>query len=241
MTKKIDSKEYNIKKDFYDVLSNYPQVNDLIKYLEAKSNILLFGGSVRDYDENRFSIIPRDFDVVVDDLDENLEEIILMFGLAPQKNKFDGYKIRMNNLKIDIWKIQDTWAFKHNKVVYNSKKDLNKTVFLNIDSIFYDLNEDKLIDERFVDIEKTDMIDIVLTSNPFPELNLMRAFRFKYKYKLIFSNRLNEYLMNWIKNFENECEAINNLRKIELNRYNKSIIDWDKELKELKELKEFIN
>lgn len=235
MTKKLDSKEYNIKKDFYDVLSNYPQVKDLIKYLEAKSNILLFGGSVRDYDENRFSIIPRDFDVVVDDLDGNLEEIILMFGLAPQKNKFDGYKIRMNNLKIDIWKIQDTWAFKHNKVVYNSKKDLNKTVFLNIDSIFYDLNEDKLIDERFVDREKTGMIDIVLTSNPFPELNLMRAFRFKYKYKLIFSNRLNEYLMNWMKNFENECEAINNLRKTELNRYNKSIIDWDKELKELKE------
>lgn len=228
--KKIDLKDYNIKKDFYDVLSEHPQIEDLINYLEAKSNILLFGGSVRDYGENRFSIIPRDFDMVVADLDENLEEIILMFGLVPQKNKFDGYKIRVNNLKIDIWKIQDTWAFKHNEVVYNSKKDLNKTVFLNIDSIFYDLNEDKLIDERFIDREEINMIDIVLSSNPYPELNLMRAFRFKYKYKLTFSNRLNEYLMNWMKNFDNEYEAINNLRKTELNRYNKSIIDWDKEL-----------
>lgn len=218
-----------IRNDFYDVLSNRPTARNLIRNLEQKSNLLMFGGCIRDYYEHQFYYIPRDFDIVITDLDQELESFLQKFNFNYKRNKFGGYKIIVDDLQFDMWEIENTWAFKENIVEYKRFLDLNKTVFLNIDSIFYDLNKGLLFDEGFSNAMTTSEIDIVLTPNPYPELNIARAFRYKYKYNLKFSNQLQGYLNKWINNFEDKLYAINYLKDIEIKRYKTSIIDWNYE------------
>lgn len=218
-----------IKIDFYDVLSDRPNALNLIRELEQKSNLLLFGGCIREYYENNFKNIPRDFDIVITGLEQDLNSVFQEFNIPYKKNKFGGYKILVDNLQFDMWEIQNTWAFKGKKVQYHMPIDLAKTVFLNIDSILYDLNRELLFDVGFSNAISSKEIDIVLFPNPYPELNLTRAFRYKYKYNLQFSNQLQSYLDNWLNKFDNKLNAINHLKNIELKRYKNSIIDWSYE------------
>lgn len=220
-----------IRKSFYDVLSIRPTALKFIKELEQKSNLLLFGGCIRDYYDNKFENIPRDFDIVLSNLEQDLDSLLQNFNLIYERNKFGGYKIKIDDLEFDIWEIQNTWAFKEKKVHYKELLDLNKTVFLNVDSIFYDLNRGLLFDQGFSNAITSRIIDIILTSNPYPELNLARALRYKYKYNLQFSQQLQNYFDKWLENFDNKVYGINYLKDIEIKRYKSSIIDWANELK----------
>ncbi|WML44337.1 hypothetical protein [Neobacillus sp. PS3-40] len=219
-----------IKNSFYDVLSIRPTAYTFIRYLEQKSNLLLFGGCIREYYDNKFTIIPRDFDIVLSDLEHDLDFLFQKFNCIYKQNKFGGYKVKLDDLQFDIWEIQNTWAFKEKKVHFQKLLDLNKTVFLNIDGVFYDLNRGLLFDDGFSNAISTREIDIVLTANPYPELNLARAFRYKYKYNLQFSHQLQYYFDKWLDNFENKIYGINYLKDIEMKRYKSSIIDWNYEI-----------
>lgn len=39
-------------------------------------------------------------------------------------NRFGGYKISFNDINVDIWRIENTWAFKNQKI--NNKKSQKK-------------------------------------------------------------------------------------------------------------------
>ncbi|WP_431808569.1 hypothetical protein [Lysinibacillus sphaericus] len=219
-----------IRNDFYDVLSIRPTAHAFIGKLEQESNLLLFGGCIRDYYDNKFKNIPRDFDIVLSDLRQDLDSLLQNSNLVYERNKFGGYKVKLDDLEFDIWEIHNTWAFKEKKVHYKELLDLNKTVFLNVDSVFYDLNRGLLFDQGFSNAITSRIIDIVLTSNPYPELNLARALRYKYKYNLQFSQQLQNYFDEWLGNFDNKIYGMNYLKNIEIKRYETSIIDWTYEI-----------
>jgi hypothetical protein len=216
-----------IREGFLEVLSSRPKANNFIQQLEENTELLLFGGCVRDYFEHSYKIIPRDFDIVVWNYDDfSLEKFVENFDCLYKANKFGGYKLFLEDLTFDIWEIHQTWAFKEQKVEYNSFKDLNKTVFLNIDSIFYNLNSCELYNEEFIKAFRNKELDIILDDNPFPELNLTRAFRYQTKYNMNFSEQLNKFFVNWLIEHEDPLGAINDLRSIELKRYKTSTINW---------------
>ena len=69
-----------------------------------------------------------------------------------KKNRFEGYKLFLSNLEFDVWEIEKTWAFKERKLPCCESEyieRLHETVFLNIDSTVYSLNNDKLYDLQF--------------------------------------------------------------------------------------------
>ncbi|ALZ59308.1 MULTISPECIES: hypothetical protein [Bacillus cereus group] len=220
------NKNLEIRNEFFRILSNRPNARKLISSLDENAELLLFGGCIRDYIDNRFSEVPRDFDIVINTQGLNVEEYVLGFEkISCKRNKFGGYKIAADNLKFDIWELDKTWAFKERIIECNEIADLNKTVFLNIDSIFYNLNTGDLYDEDFRNAIANNELDIVLDKNPYPELNLARAFRYKNKYNLRFSDKLNDFIANWMKDFDNKHEATDILKEIELKRYNQSTVD----------------
>lgn len=174
-------------------------LNGLLKI----SYVYLFGGGVRNYLDNHFDEF-RDLDFVIKSKNNdyiNLESYISKFSsIKYYKNRFGGYKINFNNIMFDIWNLEDTWLFKQG-LKPPTLTNLIHSVYLNMDSLLYLLNEDKFIDDcdkRYKQILGKKIIDIVNYKTPCEELNLLRALVMKKKYSFSFSPnikaRFNEYL-----------------------------------------------
>jgi hypothetical protein len=218
-----------IKKGFFNILSSRPNAKAMIESLESNSELLLFGGCIRDYMEHGFHQIPRDFDIVLSNSDQNLFELLQSINCSMKPNKFGGFKVIIDDLKFDFWHLKDTWAFKNNKVSYNNINDLNKTVFLNIDAAFYNLSNRCLYDEYFTNAINNKVLDIILTENPFPDLNITKAFKLKHKYDLGLSKQLSTYFINWVNKQESKTIALEKLKNVEIKRYKSLSINWDYE------------
>ncbi|MDL0345535.1 hypothetical protein QQO70_01220, partial [Clostridioides difficile] len=114
--------------------------------------------------------------------------------------------IRVNQIEFDIWEIENTWAFKENKVQINFgdyEKKLQDTVFLNIDSIVYNLNTQDYYNKKYENAMENKSLDVVLEENPYIELNLLRAILFKKKYNMDFSDKLSRILSDFVDNNNN--------------------------------------
>ncbi|WP_068675259.1 hypothetical protein [Oceanobacillus sp. Castelsardo] len=221
----------NLKKRFEEIFQERLEAKKLLSDLENNGELLLFGGCIRDYLDHEFEQIPRDFDIVLNDMFIDIDTILQMNKFSYRRNKFSGYKVFVDDIVFDIWDIRNTWAFKEDKLSYTEVSDLNKTVFLNIDSIFYNLNDCQLYDNGFKDALSNQELDIVLADNPFPELNLVRAFRYSEKYKLKFSTKLELFIKKLISSqYDSKSNASRTLMDIENKRYGTVQIDWDKEL-----------
>lgn len=217
----IISTEPQIRKSFESFLSNYKNSYNFIDDLEKNGlGIILFGGIIRNYYVNNFVEKPRDIDIVLHSCENfDFEEYLNFNGYSYYVNKFGGYKLELDELNIDIWPIESTWAFKENIINFESIKDLNKTVFLSTDAIFYNFTSRQLFDNGFLDSIQKKEIDIVLEKNPFPEINLAKALYLKNKLNLKFSSNLSNYFSQWLLKKENEKVAIDELNVLANKRY----------------------
>jgi len=224
---RLDFNEKDFKKDFYKLLSEYPEANNMVKLLEENCDLVLFGGAIREYIDSKFDSIPRDFDIVLrkkkDDID--LDKLLLKFNY--KKNRFDGYKIIIDSLEFDIWEIQNTWAFKENKVVCQMKdyvNELQRTVFLNIDSIVYNLNNEKLYANNYKKAMKRKTLDIILEDNPYKDLNYLRAILFRKRYNMSMSEKLIKNIVDYTKR---EKLYLEKLYEIQFSHYNDEKVTKD--------------
>ncbi|MCJ1909962.1 hypothetical protein [Planococcus ruber] len=222
----VISKEPQIREKFEGFLSNYKKIYYFIDDLEKKGiDIILFGGIVRNYYENNFSEKPRDIDIVLHScIDFDFEKYLELNNYSYYINKFGGYKLELDELNIDIWSIEKTWAFKENIITFRNLKDLNKTVFLSTDAIFYNFTSKQLFDNGFLESIQKKEIDIVLEKTPFPEINLVKAFYLKNKFNLNFSSDLSNYYSQWLSKKENKRLAIEELNLLSNKRYGCKIL-----------------
>lgn len=221
-------KDYSFSRDFSKLVEQYPKAKNLIINLQKCGELLFFGGSVREYNQNKFKTIPRDFDIVIKKYYDNINIEDAFREIPYKRNRFGGYKIKVDSLEFDIWELENTWAFKEKKIDC-SERDyslrLKDTVFLNIDSIVYNLSTDELYDDEYEKAMKNRILDIVLLDNPFLELNILRAIIFKRQYDMTFSNQLLEVLEQYVR--DNESTYLEKLYKIQIQHY--SINKLDKE------------
>lgn len=223
----------NFYNDFYEVMSNYNNAKVLMEELEKSGEVILFGGAVRDYIDNSYKKLPRDFDIVYKKKSDKIGLDKLLSKFNYKKNRFNGYKVGIDGLEFDIWDIDDTWAFKQNKIKCNKNQyveKLTETVFLNIDSIIFNINESKFDGDKYIDAIENKYLDIILEENPFLELNLLRAILYKRKYEMSLSNKLIELFRNFI---ENNSDYIDILYNIQIDHYNVEKIDKYELQKEL--------
>lgn len=174
----------------------------LFTKLSEDSGLVLFGGAVRDIVDG---IAPRDYDFVVNTKSENLEKNLS--GLPYKKNSFGGYKLVLSDCALDIWALEDTWAFRasHLKPGIANLKD---TVFLNIDSILVELKYGDVFSDGYIEALAKNTLDIVLEDNPLPSLCVLRSFVFQVKKHMKLSDNLNAYIKNWADNVTNPIAEI---------------------------------
>lgn len=176
--------------------------NEVFLFLEILSSItdvFIFSGVIRNFVINKkYSI--RDLDIVLNNNKEEVDFFLKVFNYT--KNSFGGYKVHINDLKIDIWFIDDTWAIKNNKVksplLFNSY-NLPNTAFFNFSSIIFNFNNKSFISsQNFINFINKREIDLVLEENPYPELCIVNTLYYKKRFNLEISERLKEY---YIKQF----------------------------------------
>jgi len=191
----------------------YMHFSSFIENVNSKSEIILFGGTVRDIYIDK---IPRDFDIVVNTTDQNLEKIIN--GYRNEKNRFGGYKINIDGFDIDIWNLANTWAFK-NRFFKSSFRNLVKTVFFNADSIAINISNNQIYENGFIEAFNKKELKILFEQNPYPELCVLRALVFIEKYSFNLSEDLIKYIKKWVTN---ETDPIIKLEYVKNTHYKNS-------------------
>lgn len=217
-------KDYcKLSEDFYKLISQYPDANSLINQLGKYGELLLFGGAVREYNDSGFENMPRDFDIVISKNDNNINLDAVLQDFHYKKNRFNGYKLNVNGIEFDIWELENTWAFKENKINCSQneyKYRLQDTVFLNIDSVVYNLTEREMFNEKYENAMRNKEIDIVLEENPYKELNMVRAIAFKNKYDMEFSDRLKKVIKSFVDENDDCIDyCIDRLYEVQYNHY----------------------
>jgi hypothetical protein len=202
-----------IKTEIFNLLRDYPHSLSFIKDLSEIGELLFFGGSIRDYYlYNEYRNMPRDFDIAIklNPKNEALFESIVE-NQYYRKNRFGGYKVKIENIEFDLWKLENTWAFKEKKLLAE-ERNLAKSVFLSVDGIVYNFNHDTLYDDDLRWSMENKLINIVLKDNPQKELNLLRALVFKKKYNYEFSSELKEEYKKSIDLYKDFYEKLHKLQ-----------------------------
>lgn len=229
-----------LNEDFYKLISKYPDANKLIHKLSQYGELLLFGGAIREYNDNGFKNMPRDFDIVINKKDNNVNFDTVLEGFHYKKNRFDGYKLNVSGIEFDIWELENTWAFRENKINCSKneyKYRLQDTVFLNMDSLVYNLTEGKIFSEKYDSAINSKEIDIVLEDNPYKELNIVRAIELKNKYDMEFSKKLKNIIKLFIdENDDRVSYCVNKLYKVQYNHYLQYKVNKKTIKKELNEI-----
>lgn len=160
----------------------------------AIPDTVVFGGMVRDFHFDLPSNFQSDIDLVCMASSSDVERLIRDFD--PVKNKFGGFRLLAGKQPVDIWALDQTWAFKQGLAQANGISDLCATTFFNVDAAYVSLRDWSVnrspIFEEAID---TDVLDVNLEHNPSPSKATQRAISLSVKLGLDLSLRLQRYVL----------------------------------------------
>lgn len=219
----------NVKSFLTSLKAQDESAYDLINKLANVGEVYFFGGMVRDISLNKKV---RDLDLVIK-AEKPLDIVLQELRVKTIKNIFNGHKTSTEKFKVDLWHIDDTWAFKNSKLKPNFE-NLPKTAFLNANSVAFCLNDSKISDNGFMDfyLRRGAKISINFKKNPDEVLCAIRAIHLKNKLQAELNDDLKDYITSIIK--RNDYKLINYL-----SRYLKRYPNDDTCTKDLKDIKSF--
>lgn len=179
----------------------------------------LFGGAIRDI---MLDVPPNDLDIVVHKMTPELAKYLQKFPY--KENYFGGYKIQTKEFEMDVWSLEEHWAFQKGHVCNDpvSFDNLPKTTFLNINAVAAELNLVSLnidiVENGFFDCIKNKQLDINLEKTKNIQYSLFRAFRFFHQFNFSLSLRLR-------KHFQNHGICVDAYLKYQMKNFGKIIYD----------------
>lgn len=210
-----------------EYLTKHYPARILFERLGELGDVYLIGGVLREIKDNGKILSLRDVDIILNtEREKEYEDFLKEY--APEINRFGGYKIQCQDLIVDIWLLRQTWAYSAN-IIKCDRKDylrlLPKTVFLNMDSIVYDMRNDRWYDTEYRKAMETKILDVVLEDNPFIELNIVRSFVLKKRYEMDFSDKLKCVIKKYVYSYaKREIDVAQKLYETQNVRYKKSIL-----------------
>jgi hypothetical protein len=171
----------------------------VIKALQPLGPIAVFGGMLRDLAASGPASFSSDIDLVISttrrrELDSSLA------AFSPKRTRYGGFRISTGGWTIDIWILEDTWAFRTGLVPNPSFQRLTQTTFFNWDAIVFELDTEQLwVSDDYFATLKNRILDINLEPNANPTGNVVRALR-----SLMFENvrlgpRLAKYIIRYVR------------------------------------------
>jgi hypothetical protein len=186
----------------------YPHLYSVLEDIRNNNYpAFLCGGAVRDMLLCNNSI-PRDLDIILGYVSrEQLETLFLDY--IKGETSLGGLKLQVKDWSIDMWAIQDTWAFKGRGAPEKGFSDYPKITFLNIDAIAVQLFSKKrrkreIYSKGFFEAIAERTIELNFEENPAPAECIVRALRIAYKFKFVIGPRLARYMISYTNQMEIE-------------------------------------
>lgn len=226
--------DLNIKKEFYSHFQNQMTKENIMPFfyeIFVHGTAYIVGGYFRDFINKKES---RDIDIIVDIKNELLLESIEKQKFKYKINRHGGIKLHYNSIEIDIWNIENNWAFKNNLVKLNEDDKVNsiaKGCFYNYDALVINLHNFSYslrYYNEFVVSKKLNILQersIYKNLNPTTEANILRAFYLKDNFDISFSDNTFDYLTKKIGSLHDKHGEIFFNRLLEIKdkypKYNK--------------------
>lgn len=181
----------------------------LMDELAKQTHVYIFSGVIKNFLLGFLE--HRDLDLVVCHSHKLQFHIgkLLSLGLSEiKRNKFNGVKLVLDNMEVDIWRIEDTMGIVDMQLL-STPENLLKTCFFNFSSIVYDYNDSRFIyGEDFCKFLLTRELDVVYEENPFTESCIVSTFYYAEKYELSISKKL----CDWIRTHYEEGMCFKNVQ-----------------------------
>ena len=154
-----------------------PEVSRVVAFLSDLGRVAVFGGAVRDLALHGTAARPADIDLVVEgDSDRQLSRFLAPY--APARNRFGGFRFKVERWSFDVWRVEDTWAVREGLVKARRLDDLVQTTFFDWDALLYVERSGTIAAlPDYFDRLASSVIDINLRENPNPLGNLIRTLR----------------------------------------------------------------
>ena len=184
-----------------DSKRHYPHLYSVLEDIRNNNYpAFLCGGAVRDMLLCNNSI-PRDLDIILGYVSR--EQLATLFpDHIKGETSLGGLKLQVKDWSIDMWPIQDTWAFKEGKVTGKGFSDYPKITFLNIDAIAIQLfskrrQKREIYSKGFFEAIAERTIELNFEENPAPAECIVRALRIAKKFKFVIGPRLARYMISY--------------------------------------------
>lgn len=160
------------------------------------------GGYVRDLLNNTQS---RDVDIIIDLPKDKFERIINTYCTNYSINRHGGIKIHIGDYSVDMWRIDDNWAFKNELINYNENNVLESIAagcFYDYDALVVNMLSGGYNIHYYTDCIRNKQLAILRQNpnysnlNPTVEANILRAFYLKKTQNLEFSSSVSNYIIN---------------------------------------------
>jgi len=199
----MNIEEQNIKKTFeshFRLKMDEEKMMPFFYEIFVWGTAYVVGGFFRDFLSSKDS---RDIDIIVDISNSQLIEIIEKSSFSYNTNRQGGIKIKLQKLELDIWSIENNWAFKNNLVKLNEDDKLHsiaKGCFYNYDALVINLHNFSYNLRYYKDFIKNNQLKILQERsiyknlNPSIDANILRAFYIRHKFKSSFSDNTAHYI-----------------------------------------------
>lgn len=203
--KLIEASKFN----FYDYLmrTEDEKVMQSIIKLSEKTRVFIFSGVIRNFflgEKNN-----RDIDIV---LEKEVDIESIFKNSSIRRNSFGGFKITCGKSIIDMWYLENTWAFKNEPATtlnFHLEDKVPGTAFFNFSSIVYSFNDKRfLISNEFAKFLLDEEIDVVYKKNPNYKLCVVNTFYYSDKYKLNIKDELKNYIVSLYNDHDHDYESV---------------------------------
>lgn len=191
-----------------DSKQHYPHLYRVLEDIRNNGHpAFLCGGAVRNFLLCNNSV-PRDLDIILGYISRERLETLFPDHIKGQTS-LGGLKLQVKDWSIDMWPLQDTWAFREGMVKGNGFSDYPKTVFLNIDAIAIQLfsrrrQKREIYSKGFFEAITERTIKLNFEENPTPAECIIRALRIASEFSFVIGPRLARYMISYTNQMEIE-------------------------------------
>lgn len=176
--------------------------NVILPALEGVGAVALIGGAVRDVARGGVAAFKSDLDFVVRGSSASTFDR-LMTSLAARPNRFGGYGLRFNRWRVDVWRLETTWAHSAGHCQVADFGDLIHSTFFDWDAAVFELATGKLhLADDYLGKLARGVLDLNLRANPNYQGALVRALRRGAMWNVYYGERLSSFALEMLDHWE---------------------------------------
>jgi hypothetical protein len=165
----------------------------------VSDSAFFFGGFMRELLLHGGVVQPRDIDIVVSGAASEI--LYSQFkDYVERRTRFGGLSLRVDGWRIDLWPLEETWAFRSGLCGTPAFSRLPSTTFLNLEAIVVEVatrpgRERNLYSRGFFEALASKVLEVNLEPNPYPELAIVRSLVTAANLRFRIGPKLLEYIV----------------------------------------------